>query len=71
MAMVTIVMLPNYISHVWHKVVANPEMNSYNELGDRIIKCIVELAAFYAKCCQAGSTYKALHDPWCHFISGL
>ena len=23
-------------------------------------------SGFYAKCCQAGSTYKALHDPWCH-----
>ena len=27
--------------------------------------------AFYAKCCQARSTYKALHDPWSHFISNL
>ena len=26
---------------------------------------------FYAKCCQATSTYKASHDPWSHFISGL
>jgi hypothetical protein len=27
--------------------------------------------ALYAKCRQASSTYKALHDPWCHFIFGL
>ena len=27
--------------------------------------------AFYAKCCQVSSTYKALHDPWCRFILGL
>ena len=26
---------------------------------------------FYAKCCQATSTYTALHDPWSHLISGL
>ena len=26
---------------------------------------------FYAKYCQASFTYKALHIPWCHFISGL
>ena len=26
---------------------------------------------FYAKCCQANSTDKALHTPWCHIISGL
>ena len=29
-AMVTIVMLLNDISHVWHRLVANLEMNSYN-----------------------------------------
>ena len=29
-AMVTIVMLLNDISHVWHGLVANLEMNSYN-----------------------------------------
>ena len=29
-AMVTIVMLLNDISHVWHMLVANLEMNSYN-----------------------------------------
>ena len=29
-AMVTIVMLLNDIPHVWHMLVANPEMNSYN-----------------------------------------
>ena len=29
-AMVTIVMLLNDIPHVWHRLVANPEMNSYN-----------------------------------------
>jgi hypothetical protein len=27
--------------------------------------------SFYVKCCQASSTYKALHTPWCHFIFGL
>ena len=27
--------------------------------------------AFYAKWCQASSTYKALHDPWSHFIFSL
>ena len=26
---------------------------------------------FYAKYCQASSTYKALHDPWNHIIFGL
>ena len=29
-AMVTIVMLLNSIPHVWHKLVANLAMNSYN-----------------------------------------
>ena len=29
-AMVIIVMLPNSTSHVWHRLVANLEMNSYN-----------------------------------------
>ena len=29
-AMVTIVMLLNAIPHVWHRLVANLEMNSYN-----------------------------------------
>ena len=29
-AMGTIVMLLNDIPHVWHRLVANPEMNSYN-----------------------------------------
>ena len=46
-------------------------MNSYNLLDDLIIKCIAELVAFYAKYCQASSTYKALHDSWSHFIFGL
>ena len=27
--------------------------------------------AFYAKCCQATSTYKALRNPWNHIIFGL
>ena len=27
--------------------------------------------AFYVKCCQCSSTYKALHNPWSHFIFGL
>ena len=62
-AMVTIVMLLNDISHVWHWLVANLKMNSYNELDDRIIKCIAKLVAFYAKYCQTNSTYKALHNP--------
>ena len=30
LAMVTIVMLLNATPHVWHKLVANLEMNSYN-----------------------------------------
>ena len=29
-AMVIIVMLLNDIPHVWHRLVANPEINSYN-----------------------------------------
>ena len=33
LAMVTIVMLLNDITHVWHRLVANPERNSYNQLG--------------------------------------
>ena len=64
-------MLLNDIPHVWDTLVANLEINNYNELGYQIIKCIAQLVAFYAKCCQASSTYKALHDPWCHFIFGL
>ena len=69
--MVTIVMLLNDIPHVWQRLAANLEMNSYTELEDRIIQSIAELVAFYAKCCHVSSTYKALHDPWSHFISGL
>ena len=46
MAMVTIVMIHNWISHVWHILVANLEMNSYNQLGYRITKCIAQLVAF-------------------------
>ena len=49
-------------------LVANLDMNSYNYLDDQIIKCIAEFVAFYAKCCQATSTYKALHDPLSHLI---
>ena len=30
LAMVTIVMLLNDIPHIWHRLVANLEMNSYN-----------------------------------------
>ena len=30
LAMVSIVMLLNAMSHVWHRLVANLEMNSYN-----------------------------------------
>ena len=33
-AMVIIVMLLNDIPHVWHRLVANLEMNSYNKLDD-------------------------------------
>ena len=29
------------------------------------------ISRFYAKCYQASSTYKALHNPWSHFIFGL
>ena len=29
-AMVTIVMLYTYIAHIWHRSVANLELNSYN-----------------------------------------
>ena len=36
----------NDIPHVWHMLVANLEMNSYNELGYRITKCIAQLVAF-------------------------
>ena len=35
--MVIIVMLLNDIPHVWHRLVANLELNSYNYLDDRII----------------------------------
>ena len=68
---VVIVMLHNDISHVWHMLVVNLEVNNYNSLDTRIIKCIVELVAFYIKYCQASSTYKDLHDPWSHIIFGL
>ena len=71
LAMVIIMMLHYDISHVWHRLVVNLEVNSYNQLDTRIIKYIVELVAFYAKVCQASSTYKALHDPWSYFIFGL
>ena len=33
-AMVTIIMLLNDIPHVWHRLAANLEMNSYNYLDD-------------------------------------
>ena len=29
------------------------------------------ISRFYAKCWRPSSTYKALHDPWSHFIFGL
>ena len=45
--MVTIAMQFNYITHVWHRLVANLELNSYNKLEDRIIKCVVQLVAFF------------------------
>ena len=64
-------LLLNDIPHVWHRLVANLEMNSYNQFGYQIVKMYSSTLDFYAKCCQASSTYKALHSPWCHFISGL
>ena len=45
-AMLTIVMLLNDIPHVWHRLVANLELNSYNQLGYRITKCIAQLVVF-------------------------
>ena len=33
--------------------------------------CTTELVAFYVKCCQATSTFKALHNPWSRLIFGL
>ena len=39
-------MLLNDIPHIWHRLVANIEMNSYNYLGYQIIKCIAQLGAF-------------------------
>ena len=36
----------NDIQHVWHRLVANLEMNSYNQLGYRITKCIAKLVVF-------------------------
>ena len=45
-AIVTIVMLLNDIPHVWHRLVANLEMNSCNQLSYRITKCICQLVAF-------------------------
>ena len=37
LAMVIIVMLLNDIQHVWHRLVANLEINSYNSLDDQSI----------------------------------
>ena len=45
-AILTIVMLLNDIPHVWHRLVANLEMKSYNQLGYRITKCTAQLVAF-------------------------
>ena len=39
-------MLLNDIPHVWHMLVANLEMNCYNQLDYRITKCIAQLVAF-------------------------
>ena len=39
-------MLLNDIPHVWDTLVANLEINNYNELGYQIIKCIAQLVAF-------------------------
>ena len=38
-------MLLNDIPHVWHRLVANLEINSYNQLGYQITKCIAQLVA--------------------------
>ena len=35
-AMVIIVILHNPTSHVWHRLDANIEMNSYNQLGTEL-----------------------------------
>ena len=35
----------NDILHIWHRLVVNLEMNSYNQLGYRITKCIAQLVA--------------------------
>ena len=47
--MVTIVMLLNYITHAWHRLVVNLEMNRYNKLGTKLKKCIAQLVAFMQK----------------------
>ena len=39
-------LLLNDIPHVCHRLVANIEMNSYNQFGYRITKCIAQLVAF-------------------------
>ena len=39
-------LLLNDIPHVWHRLVANLKMNSYNELGYQIVKCIAQLVTF-------------------------
>ena len=54
LAMVTIVMLLNDIPHVWHRLVANLEMNSYNQLSYRITKCIAQLAPLIRPCLILG-----------------
>ena len=59
------------ILHVWHRLVANLEMNSYNSLDDRIIKCIAKLVAFMQNVVKLAPYYKALQSPWSHFIFGL
>jgi hypothetical protein len=32
---------------------------------------VMLLKLFFAKCCEAKSTDKALHTPWCHIIFGF
>ena len=61
----------NDIPHVWHRLVANLEMNSYNQLGYRITKCIAQLVAFMQNVVKLAPYYKALQSPWSHFIFGL
>ena len=55
----------------WEKWLPLAEFSYNNNYQASIKMSPFELVAFYAKCCQASSTYKALHNPWSHFIFGL